>query len=330
VGATLIAIIIAGAAFAFCPAKAALLPPFMMDSVVALGATMNTAAPGQPAKIEWVTVGTGFFYGFKVKDDPDVTKRVYEVYLVTAGHVVAEFRESRKGDDQQSLDLSVRINSKEPAAPSQTFRIPFNPHPPENTWFFHPSFDPKTASAVPDYDVAVVDVHGPTIKTLGASFIENDENVADVKKLKEIQASGGDGVFVLGFPMNLAGVERNYVIVREGIIARISEMLGQKSSSFLLDSFVFPGNSGSPIIIKPEITSIAGTQPNRVAYVIGMIHGYKAYLDVAFSQQTHQPRIIFEENSGLAEATPMDRVNETIEAFRATHPSAVENQPSAH
>jgi S1-C subfamily serine protease len=296
------------------PAHAALLPPSMIDSVVALGAMMNTASPGQPPKIEWVTLGTGFFYGYKVKDDPDVTKREYEVYLVTAGHVVSEFKETRQGD------LFVRINSKGPTSPSETFNIPFNPNAQEGTWLFHPKFDPKTVSEVPDYDISVVRLNGPTIKELGAAFVENDENVADVKKLNEIGASAGDGTFVLGFPMNLAGVQRNYVIAREGIIARISEMLDDRQTTFLLDSFVFPGNSGSPVIIKPETTAITGTTSNRTAYVIGVVRGYWPYKDIAVSQQTHRPRIIFEENSGLAEVIPMDRVNETIAVFRASHP----------
>ena len=43
-------------------------------------------------------------------------------------------------------------------------------------------------------------------------------------------------------------------------------------------------------------------------------------LDIAVSQQTHRPRIVFEENSGLAEVIPIDRVNETIETFRASRP----------
>jgi hypothetical protein len=117
--------------------------------------------------------------------------------------------------------------------------------------------------------------------------------------------------------MNLAGIQRNYVIVREGIVARISEMLEGKSPTFLLDSFVFPGNSGSPVVIKPEFTSIVGTKANPNSYVIGVVHGYRSYSDVAVSQQTHRPRIIFEENSGLAEVIPIDRVDETIEAFRS-------------
>jgi S1-C subfamily serine protease len=266
--ATLIAII---TTVAFYPAHAALLPASMIDAVVALGATVNTAQPGQPPKIEWVTLGTGFFYGYKIKDDPDATKREYEVYLVTAGHVVSEFKGSQQGD------LLVRINSKDPTSLSKTFNIPFNPNAQESTWAFHPKFDPTTVSTVPDYDIAVVRLNGPTIKELGATFVENDENAADVKKLKEIGASAGDAIFVLGFPMNLAGVQRNYVIVREGIIARISEMLNDKSTTFLLDSFIFPGNSGSPVIIKPEFTAIVGTPSNRTAYVIGVVHGYKTY-----------------------------------------------------
>jgi hypothetical protein len=91
--ATLIAVIVMAV---FHPAHPALLPPSMIDSVVALGAMVNTAPPGQPPKIEWATLGTGFFYGYKVHDDPDVTKRQYEVYLVTAGHVVSELKQSNK------------------------------------------------------------------------------------------------------------------------------------------------------------------------------------------------------------------------------------------
>lgn len=91
-------------------AKATLLPPFMMDSVVALGAMLNTSPPGQPPRIEWVTLGTGFFYGYKIKDDPDPNKREYAIYLVTAGHVVSEFKASGHGD------LLVRINPKDPSS----------------------------------------------------------------------------------------------------------------------------------------------------------------------------------------------------------------------
>ncbi len=81
-----------------------------------------------------------------------------------------------------------------------------------------------------------------------------------------------------------------------------------------MDSFVFPGNSGSPAILRPEIVSIEGTSANNAAYLMGIVEGYLAYSDIAISMQTHHQRITFEENSGLAEIIPMDRVNEAIKA----------------
>jgi hypothetical protein len=65
-------------------------------------------------------------------------------------------------------------------------------------------------------------------------FFASDLNVAKIDKLKEIGTSAGDGVFVLGFPMDMAGKQKNYVIVRQGVIARISELLDRASDSLLL------------------------------------------------------------------------------------------------
>jgi hypothetical protein len=67
--------------------------------------------------------------------------------------------------------------------------------------------------------------------------------------LKNLEVAAGDGVFVLGFPTGLAGVQRNYVIVRQGCIARISEMLDGAAPGFLIDAPVYPGNSGGPVVM---------------------------------------------------------------------------------
>lgn len=287
------------------PAEAALIPPFMINSVVAIGVKRPVPVPGQPPKLEWFTVGTGFFYGHKVKDDPDPTKRQYTIYLVTAAHVIAEFRAETSG--QSNSVLEVRINSKDPTQEAQTFDIP------DGAWFFHPKYTPGIA----DDDVAAVHVNGAQVAALGAAFMADDSTTANAAKLKAIGTSAGDGVFVLGFPMNLAGEERNYVIVRGGTIARISDLLDGTASTFLLDSFVFPGNSGSPVVLRPDAIGIQGTLVNRQAFIVGVVIDYKSYIDTAISEQTHRPRITFEENSGLAEVIPMDRVNEAIAAHAA-------------
>jgi hypothetical protein len=74
----------------------------------------------------------------------------------------------------------------------------------------------------------------------------------------------------------------------------------------LIDALVFPGNSGGPVITRPELTSIEGTKRQNNAYLLGVVRAYVPYQDVAISQQTGRPRIAFEENSGLAEVIPMD------------------------
>jgi Trypsin-like peptidase domain len=129
--------------------------------------------------------------------------------------------------------------------------------------------------------------------------------------------AAGDSIFVLGFPMNLAGVQRNYTIVRQGVIARISEMLAKESKSFMADAFVFPGNSGGPVVLKPEVFSIRGTKSQPKAALIGMVTSYHPYSDVAISPQTNRARVLFEENSGLADVLPIDYVEETIRAWRS-------------
>jgi hypothetical protein len=171
-------------------------------------------------------------------------------------------------------------------------------------------------------DIAILPTSFEFLKSnnIDPKFISNNANIAARQKLLEIGISAGDGVFILGFPMNLTGKERNYVVVRQGVIARISEMLDGRSPTFTLDAFVFPGNSGGPVISRPEITSISGTKPQTTPYFIGMILSYLPYVDIAVSQQTRHPRITFEENSGLAEVLPVDYIDETIKAWLEAHP----------
>lgn len=82
-----------------------LIPSFFIASVVALGGIHTVQIPGQPDRQEWQTEGTGFFYGCRLGSDAD-GKPTYELYLVTAGHVVKDHIAAGLGDVQ------VRINPK--------------------------------------------------------------------------------------------------------------------------------------------------------------------------------------------------------------------------
>jgi S1-C subfamily serine protease len=112
--------------------------------------------------------------------------------------------------------------------------------------------------------------------------------------------------------MGLIGPERNYVIVRGGNIARIQDAIDRRSNEFLIDVFTFPGNSGGPVVTKPEVVAIQHTKAVSSSYLIGIVKEYLPYQDFAISAQTKRTRVMFEENSGLTGVIPIDFVQEAI------------------
>jgi Trypsin-like peptidase domain len=281
-----------------CAAYATLLPPSFVNSVVALGHNELR----QDGSSVWVTEASGFFYGYLVQDDPDAAKRQYEMYLVTNRHVILNHNV-----------IYVRMNPTKVSDQGQVFDAPmFEGGVPQ--WFTH-----KDAAV----DIAATRINWKLLQDRGISFnfIPNDTQSADIKKMQEIGVSAGDGIFVIGFPMNLAGQQRNYAIVRPGAIARVSDLLESAASTFLIDSHVFPGNSGGPVVLEPNPISLLGMKSNNQAYVIGVVSDYITYTDVAVSPQTQHPRITFEENSGLADVIPVDKINEAIKNWRDSLPA---------
>jgi hypothetical protein len=123
-----------------------------------------------------------------------------------------------------------------------------------------------------------------------------------------------NGVFVLGYPMGLVNQKRQYAISRLGSIARIRDFFSNQSPTILLDAPVFPGNSGGPVVLKPELASFDG-KPYRKPLLIGIVSSYVPYEDVAVSLQTGLPRISFQENSGLTLMVPIDEAHEVIKTL---------------
>ena len=116
--------------------------------------------------------------------------------------------------------------------------------------------------------------------------------------------------------MGLVGTSRNYVIVRQGCLARVRDALLGEEVQFLIDAAVFPGNSGGPVVTAPQPLGITGTPTYNEASLIGIITSYVPYRDIAISQQTGRTRVTFDENSGLALVTPFDFIDETINEHR--------------
>lgn len=279
----------------------ALIPPFMMDCVVAIG------FPDSQNNV--VFVGTGFLFGRLLPNTEPSAGDRYQVFLVTNRHVVA-------GQHVAYL----RFNPKAPS-PAHLFSADLLEPNGDPIWFGHPD---------PEVDIAVLMVEGNQLRDakIQFNFFCGDKHVMTHPEALRDGLSEGDGVFVLGFPMGNVGVERNYVVVRQGAIARIRDSLMGAVKDFLIDATVFPGNSGGPVITRPEIASITGTTSINRAVLIGVVAAYLPYNDVAISQQTRRPRIIFEENSGLTSVVPIDRVVEVVERAYAKFASVPGKAPA--
>jgi len=256
------------------------IPPFFLDCVVAIGVTVDGG------KKRWIA--SGFFLGKldKVIDEHQV---VYQVYLVTNRHVFEGLKTAH-----------IRCNPKDDQ-PAREYTLNLTDAAGKKTWHCPPD---------PSIDIAITLINANLLRDHGmkVSFFQNDEHIADCAKLRDLTVTEGTNVFALGFPMGLIGGDRSYVVVRSGVVARIGDCLAGKNAEFLIDAFTFPGNSGGPVVTRPEVGSITGTKPVKVAQLIGVVKGFVPYRDVAVSQQTGRPRVTFEENSGLTAVVPVDHV----------------------
>lgn len=261
----------------------ALISPSFFDCVVAIGKLNPDGTKN------WI--GTGFLFGNYAKTREDNQKE-YTIYLVTNKHVLVN-----------QNDIVLRFNPQSDQAATDFPIKLFNDG--KMIWTGHPNVN---------VDVAVFRINGQKLRDAGMKFhfFQSDETVYKKEDLIKIQTHEGDFVYVLGFPMGLVAPDRQYVILRGGAIARIRDLFEGRSTDFVIDAMVFPGNSGGPVIIRPEITSIEGTKANHRSCLIGIIKSYIPYQDIAISQQTKRPRVIFEENTGLSLVEPVDYIFETI------------------
>ncbi|MEE9239612.1 MAG: trypsin-like peptidase domain-containing protein [bacterium] len=268
----------------------ALIPPFYFNCVVALG---KRASYG---KISWV--GTGTLVGRLFASEGDGRSR-HHIFLVTSRHVL-------EGNDS----MVVRFNPLT-SHQAKDYDIPLYNQSGTRLWKGHPDISLDVAALGMDADFL-------ERQEVSYSYFQSNSHLMPVEEMERRGVSEGDFIYVLGFPMGIVAPDRQYVIARSGIIARLRDTLEKQSKDFLVDAMVFPGNSGGPVIYKPEIISIEGTQSVATPALIGIVSGYLTFKETALSEQTGQARIVFEENSGLSTVIPTDYIMETIEACFST------------
>lgn len=267
-----------------------MLPTKFIDAVVAIG-------DAQDGGTRWIA--SGFFYGKHIVDRPDGSAD-FRIFLVTNRHVSDSARNPK-----------IRINPQG-AAPAEEFDLTL--HTPEGLshWVSHP--DPRVDVSVMGIDLNIVANHQ-------VYFFGDTMHSATLSEMESQGLVEGASTYILGFPMANVGDWRNTVVVRGGTIARFRDTLEGYSKSFLVDGFVFPGNSGGPAVSRPEAFAVQGSPVPRRAVLLGVVASYVPYEDVALSAQTGQPRVVFSENTGLTNVFPVDCIRETIEAYESIHPS---------
>jgi hypothetical protein len=134
-----------------------------------------------------------------------------------------------------------------------------------------------------------------------------EQHFLSQEKLRELQ-----DLFFISYQPGIPSSDKVRPVYRP---ATVSVLLPDKT--FYMDGAAFPGNSGSPVFVRPEPIGFFGKNnpvypaPNSGKFV-GLVGEYLPYQDIAVSSQTGRPRIIFEEHTGLSRIWSTDLLEEIL------------------
>ena len=258
------------------------IPDQYINSVLSIGVSNSN----EHDDITWI--GSGFFVSKRLSEDSTKAR----IFVVTNRHVI---------DGKKAVTL--RLKKKDGSFVQYTHELLGNGIPQYST-----SDDPKVDVAVFTFVAGIIEQFGIDI-----NFIDIDANVATTNEF--LSGGGGEGslVYMLGYPMGLVNIESNTPICRLGCVARMDEYEINKEKKILLDIQNFPGNSGSPILTRPEVMSVGGAKPFDRSVLLGIICSYIPYRDWLISKQTGEIVEIRTENSGIANCIPVEFIREVID-----------------
>ena len=144
----------------------------------------------------------------------------------------------------------------------------------------------------PDFDVAAVNVTETILKEKIKAIWLPLDLFSTPERLKTEGITIGDEIFLLGFPDSIYDPRNASPILRAGVIAtnplegyafndalKKKFDLPDKIDGFLIDANVFPGSSGSVVILKQQVATIGPHgetklgSAKKVPYVLGIVSG---------------------------------------------------------
>ena len=136
----------------------------------------------------------------------------------------------------------------------------------------------------------------------------------------DVRVSEGDEVFFAGFPIGWREGKRDYPVVRQGVLAQVQGWLRGEHETFMVDGSGFGGNSGGPVILKPQAFAIDGTGLVAEPYLIGMVSA-RVPAPIRMDDDVPPELEVFyrttielglTESADLVDVIPVDVIDETI------------------
>ena len=227
---------------------------------------MFEVAPGK------ISAGTGFFVFRPVKGDEG------HVFLITNKHVLPS-----EGSAQSIL---IRVSVGPVEKPSVRF-IEVAVVGQNGKYLSNVRVHQNQA-----FDVVAVNVTDIVLKEgIQATWLPLDLLATD-ERLKNENITVGDEIFLLGYPDAIFDPRNVSPILRTGVIAtvplegyafnetlRARYGLPDRIDGFLIDANVFPGSSGSVVVLKQQPTTIGPrgetvvSSAKKIPYVLGIVSG---------------------------------------------------------
>lgn len=229
-------------------------------------------------------IGTGFLVGRKEKSSD-----TYTIFLITNYHIIENKREilvrfnQKGGNECRDYRVALRDSLKELFSKHQTA------------------------------DVIAIQILPEFLKQNNSEFnwFALDKHALSLKQMKLTDVLEGSIVYSLGFPINMIGTNRKTPVCRIGCISKISDLFENREiEEYLIDLQAIPGNSGAPVINRPEDLYIKGTSHNESANLIGIISGTIDYSEKCEDSNCSKEH---EKSSGFAIVHPVDIIMEVVE-----------------
>ena len=281
----------------FAPATEAVISKVAVDTptneVLAVTVKITTSKDGAKTGN-----GSGFFY--RIGDN---------LYVITNRHVL-RWEEENYYPDTAILRLHV---DREDIKKNEEYRLPLYDTEGRAIWLEHPVYGARA-------DVVALPIDYNEFKTRFVFKAFSPDNHVP----EDVFVPIGADVLVLGYPLGIYDKVNNLPIARNAVIASAYDVPFEGNPYFLIDSWLYVGSSGSPVITKASLLV-----PKRNGKV-SMFNIPQTYLVGIYSHSYYLVERDEEEEVEDTESVENERAKEHICLNRVWYASLIPEIISGH